>query len=120
MTTRQSPPVKDSDIIWLCIKKLEAAAARMTNLQYDETLENLLNEASEWFGWAAFNISGRSAEQVEDVEIDPFERAATIAETMTGINGEPATGETIAAAIRAWKPKKIKVSETTREEIEKL
>lgn len=122
-TERQSPPVKDSDLIWLAIKKLEAVAVKMTNHEYDEQLDELFNDAANWFEWAAFNIAKRNGDVVDDIDIDPFERAAIIAETMIGSNGNPASGETIAAAIRAWKPRAPKtpaVSETIRKAAEKL
>jgi len=120
MNERMSPPVSDSDIIWLAIKRLEAVAVKMQKLEYDEELDKLMNLASEWFDWAAFNIARRNGQPEMPVDADPFERAAIIAETLMSGN-EPADPETIAEAIRAWGRQSRKtnpvVSETLKEEI---
>jgi hypothetical protein len=56
---RKSPPLKDSDIMWLAIRKLEAVAAKMEKLEYDEALDALMESANAWFEWAAFNMARR-------------------------------------------------------------
>ncbi len=108
-----SPPVTDSDIIWLAIKRLEAVAVKMQKLEYDDELDELMKVADEWFSWAAFNINRRrggvEVPESED-DVDPFERAAIIAETLKSRDGQPANAEQIAVALRAWK--RLPVSET--------
>ena len=94
----------------------------MQKLEYDDELDRMMKTADEWFAWAAFNISRRAGgievPEGED-DVDPFERAAIIAETLTGLHGEPANSEQIAQALRAWKRLPRAVSETiTREDDE--
>ena len=62
---RQSPPVQDSDLIYLAIKRLERVAEKMQRFEYDEELERLMIIAGEWFEWAAYNIARRSEESTE-------------------------------------------------------
>ncbi len=62
MTQRQSPPVYDSDLIYLAIKRLEAVAEKMQKLEYDDELDTMMERAAEWFEWAAYNITKRKDE----------------------------------------------------------
>lgn len=56
---RESPSVRDSDVIYLAIKRLEAVANKMMLRQYDSELDALMKEASDWFEWAALAIGKR-------------------------------------------------------------
>lgn len=118
MSGRDSPPVTDSDIMYLAIKRLERVAEKMMKLEYDDELDRLMNAADEWFSWAAYNMNRRNGVAVPegDDDVDPFERAAIIAETLQGGDGKPANAEQIAQALRAWvrhsKAQQSTVSET--------
>lgn len=63
---RQSPPVRDSDLIYLAIKRLEVVADKMMRLEYDETLDQLMQEAADWFEWAAWNMAERASKQEQE------------------------------------------------------
>lgn len=69
---RKSPPVRDSDLMYLAIRKLEAVAEKMARLEYDEKLDELLREADEWFDWAAYNINKREGKEVKITGLDLF------------------------------------------------
>lgn len=60
MTERKSPPVYDSDLIYLAIKRLEAVAEKMQRLEYDDELNKMMERAAEWFEWAAYNMAQRN------------------------------------------------------------
>lgn len=59
MPERQSPPVHDSDIIYLAIKRLERVAEKMMRFEYDDELDRHMDAAAEWFDWAAYNMTRR-------------------------------------------------------------
>ena len=105
LNERMSPPVRDSDIMWLAIKRLTAVAEKMQKREYDAELDELMATAAEWFEWAAWNINRRAGKDVpvSDDDVDPFERAALIAETLQNAEGMPANGEQIAQTLRMWK-----------------
>jgi hypothetical protein len=58
-----SPAFRDSDVIYLCIKRLEAVAQKMSRLEYDDELNTLMVEAGEWFDWLSQNVAAREAAQ---------------------------------------------------------
>lgn len=64
----QGPAIRDSDLIYLSIKRLEAIAQKMTKLEYDEALDRMMTEAIEMFEWAAYNIK-RRAGLAEDSDV---------------------------------------------------
>ena len=64
----QSPPVTDSDLMFLAIKRLERVAEKMMAKQYDEELDDLMATAAEWFDWAEYNIARRAGLTQRDKE----------------------------------------------------
>lgn len=69
MGERQSPPVYDSDLIYLAIKRLEAVAEKMQKLEYDAELDTMMERAAEWFDWAAYNITKRNRDTTVQPDI---------------------------------------------------
>lgn len=59
----EAPMVRDSDVIYLAVKRLEAAADKMTRLEYDANVDRLLKEAAELLEWVAYNIGKRADDQ---------------------------------------------------------
>jgi len=55
----EQPAIKDSDLIYLTVKRLEAVAAKMAKLEYDAELDKMMSSAVELFEWAAWNIEHR-------------------------------------------------------------
>lgn len=55
-----APAIRDSDLIYLSIKRLEAIADKMQRFQYDEELDRLMQECIEMFEWAGYNIKRRA------------------------------------------------------------
>lgn len=68
---RQGPPVHDSDLMWLAIKRLKSVARKMERLEYDEELEQLMRKAAEWFEWASYNIARRAGVTALDAPAAP-------------------------------------------------
>lgn len=58
----QGPAIRDSDLIYLAIKRLEAVAFKMQRYEYDAELDRMMTSAIEMFEWAGHNIARRLAE----------------------------------------------------------
>lgn len=56
---RQAPRMRDSDVIYLAIKRLEEVARKMQRLEYDDKLDQMLAEAAEFFTWMTSEIQSR-------------------------------------------------------------
>lgn len=55
-----SPPLRDSDLMYLCIRQLERVAERMARYDYGPELRQDMQRAVEWFEWAAYNYAKHS------------------------------------------------------------
>lgn len=55
----EQPAIKDSDLIYLTIKRLEAVAGKMAQLEYDSELDQMMESAIELFDWVAWNMANR-------------------------------------------------------------
>lgn len=62
---REAPLIRDSDVIYLAVKRLDAIAGKMQRLEYDEKLDEMMREAADLFEWAALNISRRRSDEDE-------------------------------------------------------
>ncbi len=59
----EAPQIRDSDVIYLAVKRLEEIARKMQRLEYDDKLDQMMVEAAELFTWAAENIVRRRTEE---------------------------------------------------------
>ena len=55
----EQPAIKDSDLLYLSIKRLEACADKMAKLEYDGELDRMMASAMELFEWVAWNMANR-------------------------------------------------------------
>jgi hypothetical protein len=58
-TKPQEPSLRDSDIIFIAVKRLERAAEMMQKFQYDIELEEHLEKAGELLAWVGWSMSQR-------------------------------------------------------------
>ena len=65
MSAVEAPKMRDSDLIFLMVKRLEQVAVKMTRYEYDQELEDLMSESAEIFEWMAANINRRKDEAAE-------------------------------------------------------
>lgn len=49
MTDVQPPALRDSDLMYLAVKRLERIAEKMQRLEYDSELEAHMRDLDEWF-----------------------------------------------------------------------
>lgn len=61
-----APVIRDSDLIYLAIKRLEAVAAKMQRLEYDAELDTMMERAAELFQWAAWNMANRNTSEAAE------------------------------------------------------
>ncbi len=59
----EAPQIRDSDVIYLAVKRLEEIARKMQRLEYDDKLDQMMVEAAELFTWATENIVRRQTEE---------------------------------------------------------
>lgn len=57
----ESPPFRDSDAIYIIVKRLEALADKMTRHDYSTVAADLA-DVSDWMQWLADGIAARDAE----------------------------------------------------------
>lgn len=55
----EQPAIRDSDLIYLSIKRLEAVAEKMAKLEYDAELDRMMSSAMEMFEWVAWCMENR-------------------------------------------------------------
>lgn len=67
---RRAPALRDSDLMYLAVKRLEAIADKMAKHEYDDALDAMMLEAADLFGWAAHNIAGRKPFDRHKIGID--------------------------------------------------
>lgn len=79
-----NPGLRDSDVMYLAIKRLTAVADKMAKLEYDEDLDRLMEEANAFFDWAVYNIASRDKQKRLDVKDD----VAAMQERMVSGNPE--------------------------------
>lgn len=63
--TPLSPPFRDSDAIYIVVKRLTALADKMTAHDYS-TVEADLQDVSEWMAWLAACIAARGDKEGAD------------------------------------------------------
>lgn len=63
--TKEAPKMRDSDVIYLLVKRLDQVAGMMTRYEYGPEMDRLVEESSEMFLWLASHMEARGAEVSE-------------------------------------------------------
>ena len=65
MSEPGGPRLRDSDLVYLGIRRMERVAEKMQKLEYDSELEQHMNDASEWMEYLMRLIKWREGQRHE-------------------------------------------------------